>query len=77
MKIDKIILYDNGVKDKTQFMDLIYFEKEIEEYKIQEIINNVIENNPCYTNEDIYNGLDKEIGIKDLIYIGNMTQFSY
>lgn len=70
-----ILLSDYG---DTFYTDLITFKRETTKKEIVELIEkckNDLEGE--YTNEDIYNYLDKEIGIKDFIFLGNYETFYY
>lgn len=74
MKINKILLYDNC---DEQFTDLIEFNRDTTK---EEVFNTILkcknELEGEYTNEDIYNYLDKEIGIKSIEFL-SYERFDY
>lgn len=68
MKIRKILLRDNC---DSFFTDLIEFERDTTLEEINNVMNKCCnEDLPSeYTNEDIYNYLDKYIGIKNMEFL--------
>lgn len=73
LKLDKIILNDNSC-----LQDLVYLEKPATEEEITLIINGAMSEKPTeYTNEDIYFAIDNAFGIKKMIDLGNIKEFSY
>ena len=74
MKIKKILLYDNC---DNYFTDLIEFNRDTTK---EEVFNTILkckqELENTYTNEDIYNYLDKYIGIKSIEFL-NYERFDY
>ena len=73
MKIKRFILRD-GVD--PQFDDLIEFEKEVNLDDIIKAVEYVKNNIEDYTNEDIYDALDK-LGDYTLTYIGALEIVEY
>lgn len=74
MKIKKILLYDNA---DEQFTNLIEFNKETTKQEVLYAITrckNELEGE--YTNEDVYNYLDKYIGIKSIEFL-SYERFDY
>lgn len=67
MKIKKILLRDDG---DSRFTDLITFKKETTKEEIYNTIVKCKEDLPGeYTNEDVYNYLDKYIGIESIEFL--------
>jgi hypothetical protein len=67
MKIKKILLTDDCDEFYT---DLIEFNRETTKEEVYEVIYKCIKDLPGeYTNEDIYNYLDKYIGIKSIEFL--------
>lgn len=83
MKIKEFLLYDNGLRDKTEFMDLIILDNECEEYEILKAIEDLKENDLkengfyTYTNEDVYNAIRERCGAFTLKWLGCLTQYDY
>lgn len=74
MKIKRILLSDLG---DTFYTDLIEFKRDTTKKEVQDIITKCINEIEDYTNEDIYKYLEKEIGIENLIFLGNYETFYY
>lgn len=75
MKIKRILLTDNA---DNFYTDLIEFKKDTTKKEVFDTITkckNDLEGE--YTNEDIYQYLDKAIGIKNIIFLGNYDTFYY
>lgn len=67
MKINKILLVDNG---DPFFTDLIEFKRDTTKEEVYEIVLKCKKDLPNeYTNEDIYKYLDKYIGIKSMEFL--------
>ena len=67
MKIKKILLTDDTDEFYT---DLVVFTRETTREEIQEAINKCINDKPYdYTNEDIYDYLDKYIGVYSIEFL--------
>lgn len=83
MKIKEFLLYDKGVRDKTEFMDLIILDNECEEYEILKAIEDLRENDLkangfySYTNEDVYTAIQERCGNFTLKWIGCLTSYNY
>lgn len=75
MKIKKILLNDDCDEFYT---DLITFERETTEEEVESIIlkckSDLIGE---YTNEDVYDYLDRYIGVKNIEFLGNYKRFEY
>ena len=69
----KFILRDSTSK---QFDDLVTFENDIDIENVRELIENLKENNEDYTNEDVYNELDK-LGNYSIQYLGWLEIVEY
>ena len=69
----KFILRD---RYSSQFDDLITFDEEINKYDVINLIENLQKNNEDYTNEDVYNELDK-LGKYTIEYIGQYEIIEY
>ena len=69
----KFILRDSC---SSQFDDLITFDKKINKYDVINLIENLKKNNKDYTNEDVYNELDK-LGKYSIEYIGQYEIIEY
>lgn len=75
MKINRILLTDNG---DNFYTDLIEFKKDTTREEVYEVVNKcTTELDGTYTNEDIYKYLDKYIGIKSIIFLGNYETIYY
>ena len=72
-KMKKFILRDSTSK---QFDDLVIFENDIDIEDVRELIENLKENNEDYTNEDVYNELDK-LGNYSMQYLGWLEIVEY
>lgn len=75
MKIRTILLSDDC---DPFFTDLITFNRETTEEEVQNAIlkcKNDLEGE--YTNEDIYDYLEKYIGIENMIFLGDYKKFEY
>lgn len=74
MKIKKILLYDNG---DEYFTDLIEFNRDTTTEEVFDIILKCKQElESTYTNEDVYNYLDKYIGIKSIEFL-DYERFDY
>ena len=72
--INKILLSDNA---DNYFTDLITFTRDTTREEIQKTINKCKNDLPSeYTNEDIYNYLDKYIGIESIEFL-SYERFDY
>lgn len=72
--INKILLSDNA---DNFFTDLITFTRDTTRKEILETINKCKNDLPSeYTNEDVYNYLDKYIGIKSIEFL-DYERFDY
>lgn len=69
----KFILRDSC---SSQFDDLITFDEKINKYDVINLIENLKKNNEDYTNEDIYEELDK-LGKYSIEYIGQYEIIEY
>ena len=69
----KFILRDSTSK---QFDDLVIFENDIDIENVRELIENLKENKEDYTNEDVYNELDK-LGNYSMQYLGWLEIVEY
>ena len=74
MKIRTILLSDNC---DDFFTDLITFKRDTTSEEIWDIIIKCKNEIDDYTNEDIYEYLDKFIGIEELTFLGNYEKFDY
>ena len=75
MKIKKILLSDEC---DSFFTDLITFKEETTKEKVLDTINKCkAELTGEYTNEDIYEYLDKYIGIENMMFLGDYEIFKY
>lgn len=73
--INKILLTDEV---DTFYTDLITFNRDTTKKEVYEIIAKCQHDKATeYTNEDIYEYLDKYIGIKDIVFLGNYDTFYY
>ena len=69
----KFILRDSC---SSQFDDLITFDEKINKYDVINLLENLKKNNGDYTNEDVYNELDK-LGKYSIEYIGQYEIIEY
>lgn len=75
MKINRILLTDNY---DNFYTDLIEFKKDTTREEVYEIIEECKNDLPQdYTNEDIYEYLDKKIGVKSIIFLGDYDKIYY
>lgn len=75
MKIDRFILRDNV---DHEFAYLILLEKEVDSMKVQKIIDKVKEEDfDEYTDETIYNALEKELKFKKVYDLYFTKTFEY
>ena len=58
------------------YTDLIVFKDKIDEKDIVNAIEEVKRTNEEYTNEDIYNALDK-LGEYDILWLGGLNVYEY
>lgn len=72
-KVNKFLLSDNC---DTFFTDLITIEKAATKEEIQNAIIKAKEKED-YTNEDIYEELDKQFNILSIVFLGNYESFDY
>ena len=69
MKVSKIKIYDNT--DKRQWTDLVLFNHFIELEDIRKTIQDVRDNVEDYTNQDIYDALEREYGRIEVIWLND------
>ena len=77
MKVEQILLYDNGTNDKMEFMDLITFKEEVDLEKVKNVIKLTQEVVEDYSNEDIYEALKHYFGEYELVWLGQLPEVAY
>ena len=77
MKVEQILLYDNGTNDKMEFMDLITFKEEVDLEKVKNVIKLTQEVVEDYSNEDIYEALKHYFGEYKLVWLGQLPEVAY
>lgn len=85
MKINRILLYDNAYADNDLdgFVDYIEFEEYFEKADIVKTIRDFIDEDykkngeSTYSNEEIYEILDKKYKIKEFIFLSQEERVGY
>lgn len=63
-------------KDDSNYTDLIVFKDNVDKKDIINAIEEIKRNNKYYTDEDIYNALDK-LGEYDILWLGGLDVYEY